>query len=156
MFKKEVIKITLTAIVGLIIGVVCACSQSEWMYLWLIPLQAVGIVYSFQYLYKAVAAIFGWVANILSLAVGTANCCGVVIGLFLLVVLVGAVLQVIWIAGLVLMVWSLICAFQQDGKILRLPNTSPSRRKRKTKRGRHPATSDEETDWGDSSWDDDD
>lgn len=165
MFEKEVTKIGLTALVGLVIGAFCAFAQSEWQYLLLVPLQAIGIVYSYQYLFKAACAIFGWVANIIGLALGTMNCCGVVIGLLLLVVLLGAVMNVIWIAGLVLMVWSLIRAFQQDGKVLRLPNTFPIGRKRLPGDRKVPGLEDEDSGWDDpdddprsssggSSWDD--
>ena len=151
MFKKELMKIGLSAAVGLVLGLIAAVNQDAWGYLLLLPVQVIGIVYSYQYLFRAIVGLFEWLANVVGMAIGTMNCLGVLLALILTVALMLLVLQVMWIAGLVLMLLSLFQAFRQDGMILQMPRIPLPWSRRESLPGR----TDEDI-WGDDDWGQDD
>ena len=123
MFKKELIKIAISALVGFVIGLIYAFSYDDWNALYLLPLYAIGFVYSYQYLFNILSALFRWFAGVVGFSIGSSNCCGFVIAIGIFLLLIYVVMSYVWIAGLVLAVWALFQAFQQDGMItsFRLP-----------------------------------
>lgn len=115
--KKELTKVGLCSLIGLIVGLVLALQSDDWSSLLMMPLYITGIVYAFQYVAKALTAIFAWFANLIGISIASFNCCGFGFGLLILAGLVSVVLSFVWIVGLILALRSLFSAFQQDREL---------------------------------------
>lgn len=124
MLKKELIKIGLAALVGLIVGLIMAIESDNGSALYMMPLWAIGFVYSYQYLFKAVGAILKWFSGVAGFSIGSTNGCGFCLALGISLLLIGLVVSYIWIAGLALALWSLFRGFQQDGLVITFPRSS--------------------------------
>ena len=108
MLAKEFIKLGISAAVGLVMGLVPALRDEEYLFLLLGPLYAIGVVYAYKYLLSSLNAIVKYVLNMFSIAVGAGNGCGCVISLAVLAVATVVVLSFAWVIGDILAIIALV------------------------------------------------
>ena len=124
LFRKELLKIGISAAVGLIISLFLM-EQFGWLVLLILPLYAVGTVYAFRWVLTACQSVLQWFANMIGISVATFNVLGCLSGLLIMIIGLALTLSVTWVIGIGIAIYRLIDAVRQQNAVRRPgnPNT---------------------------------
>jgi len=123
LFRKELLKIGISAAAGLILSLFLL-AEAGWPALLILPLYAIGTVYAFRYVLRACTAVFTWFANMLGISSATFNLLGCLASFILGAIGLTLTLGLTWIIGIFIAVYRLYQAFQEQ-RIVQTPGRSP-------------------------------
>ena len=125
LFRKELLKIGISAAVGLVISLFLL-EKAGWPVLLILPLYAIGTVYAFRYVVSACEAVFRWFANMLGISTATFNILGCLASILLGAIGLALTLGFTWVIGIVIALYRLWDAGRQQNAIRR-PATTGTR-----------------------------